>query len=685
MVFAAGCLGQRPDRARYERDGIQYGVTEGRFRGRWWNYYERGRSFADGRFWAEAERDLRAALAGRRTDQYWPRTYGLHFTAEYFPHRELGVVLYQQGRPGAAVQELALSYAQQPSARAAYYLDQARARQIRSDGSDTAPPTIEVRSPATAPTVGATRVDVAGVARDDTFVAAIMIDGEAHPVDVSAPEVRFERSVALAPGANAVTITVTDLAGRTATTSVDLLCDVDGPAVSFDAPVVVPGTVRGVAFDAAGVAGLQIDGREAALNVEADGLVRFSAMLDSARPGPPPVYACEDALGNVTRGTVPTDALVVGRLPSEVMFASDSVALTPLSGRLSALQMAGKTVAFVLAAVPPDAPPAIDFVNLDPQGDRRYWTDEIVVALRVEGADPIESVVVNGAAVPGLIPGRTSQSFSRRIPLAEPGANKIVAAASDTGGRSAEKRAVVHRELTKVEQLSERLSVAVIGSVWEGDNPQQLDEAAFIGDALARTLQQRRRFQVVARDQLERVVAEQELVAALGSKDARFALGAIVPAELMLAGRARRDAETLHIVVQAISNETGVILGQADVAGPADSLDQLEGLAQDLAVRLEQEFPRVQGLVAQVRSPSRLVTTLTQADGVRPLMKCLVFRKGEPIQHPVTGELLDSDVDVLGHGFLGDVKSTITTVELLPRQEGEAAPAVGVRDLVLTK
>ena len=684
-LLLAGCLMQSPDRSRYERDGIQYGVTEGRFRGRWWNYYERGRSYSDGQFWAEAERDLRAALAGRGTDQYWPRTYGLHFTPEYFPHRELGVVLYQQGRLAEAVEELALSYGQQPSARAAYYLDRARARRIEIEGIDMAAPTVEVLSPATAPAIGATRIEVAGVARDDTFVSEVMIGDETYPVDVAAREIPFERSVALRPGANAVAITVTDLAGRTTTTSVEMHCDVDGPAVSFDAPVVVPGTIRGVAFDTAGVKRMRLGGREAALEAQADGLVQFSVALHAEDLEPPLVYECEDTLGNVTRGVVPTDALVVGRLPDDAVFASDSVSLRPVAGRLSALEVGGRTLAYVLAATPVDEAPAIRFLNLDPEGERRYWTDEIVVGVRVEGADPIESVALNGAPVTGLIPGRKSQSFSRRVLLEAPGENEILVAAADTQGRTAERRATVQRELTKVEQLSERLSVAVLGSVWEGDNPQRLDEVAFISDALTRTLEERGRFQVVARDQIAHVLTEQELVAALGDKGARFALRAIVPAELMLAGKIRRDAETIHIVVQATCNETAVIMGYADVAGPADSLNQLEGLAQDLAVRLEQEFPRVQGLVAQVRSPSRLVTSLTQADGVRSLMKCLVFRKGEPIPHPMSGELLESDVDVLGYGFFDDVKQTISTVELLPPEEGAATPPIGVRDLVLTK
>ena len=92
------------------REGVQY---KGRFRGRWWNYYDRGRWFLDQESWEEAEQDLRVALGGRSRDQFWPRTYGLHFLPEYFPHRELGVALYGQGRLTEAIDQLETSVDQQ--------------------------------------------------------------------------------------------------------------------------------------------------------------------------------------------------------------------------------------------------------------------------------------------------------------------------------------------------------------------------------------------------------------------------------------------------------------------------------------------------------------------------------------------------------------------------------------------
>lgn len=102
-------------------DGETFGTTTAPFRGRWWQYYERGVSWSLGGFWAEAEADFREALALRLTDNRRARTYGMHFV-QCFLHRELGAVLIEQNRLDEAETELRLSLAQEPSAKADYLL-----------------------------------------------------------------------------------------------------------------------------------------------------------------------------------------------------------------------------------------------------------------------------------------------------------------------------------------------------------------------------------------------------------------------------------------------------------------------------------------------------------------------------------------------------------------------------------
>ena len=102
-----GCA-HPPDSSTYTKDGKVYGEVRGAFRYKWWNYYERGLSFADGRFFEEAVRDFNSAITKRENDQRMARTYGMHFI-DYFPHRELGIVYYQMGNLEGAKNELSLS------------------------------------------------------------------------------------------------------------------------------------------------------------------------------------------------------------------------------------------------------------------------------------------------------------------------------------------------------------------------------------------------------------------------------------------------------------------------------------------------------------------------------------------------------------------------------------------------
>lgn len=120
MVLFAGCAAR--ENAAYQRDGEQYGITKGTFRGRWWSYYERGSSFLAGKFYEEALRDFEAALQGRGSDTWRARTYGLHFV-EFFPNREIGVTYYQLGRLDEAERYLTLALQQVDTERTHHYLD----------------------------------------------------------------------------------------------------------------------------------------------------------------------------------------------------------------------------------------------------------------------------------------------------------------------------------------------------------------------------------------------------------------------------------------------------------------------------------------------------------------------------------------------------------------------------------
>ena len=193
-------------------NGQTFGTTTVLFRGRWWQFYERGVSWSLGGFWAEAESDFRQALTLRGTDHRRARTYGMHFV-QCFVHRELGAVLIEQNRLAEAETELRLSLAQEPSAKAEFLL--ARIATLRGVAAPAAgagavvalPPPADPTPPQLAKQVVLEQVQPAadgslavsgklqGLGGDG--LVALAIDGTQRPV-VTAPDGGF--TVAIKPG-----------------------------------------------------------------------------------------------------------------------------------------------------------------------------------------------------------------------------------------------------------------------------------------------------------------------------------------------------------------------------------------------------------------------------------------------------------------------------------------------------
>lgn len=181
-------------------DGVSYGVTRAPFRGRWWQYYERGVSWSLGGFWAEAEADLRACLRLRGRDARRARTYGLHFV-QCFAHRELGAVLLERNRLDEAEREVLASLAQEPSAKAEFLLQRIRAQRTGAPPPPAATNAnaagrIALDSIAIGTASGmdlqpAGTLTVAGTVGAGAALEAVAADGSSRPLPV-APQGRFE-------------------------------------------------------------------------------------------------------------------------------------------------------------------------------------------------------------------------------------------------------------------------------------------------------------------------------------------------------------------------------------------------------------------------------------------------------------------------------------------------------------
>src|SRR5262245_4253428 len=232
LLSVIGCAVERGK--VYVKDGVRYGVTSGQiWRGRWWNYYERGVSYAAGELWDEAMADFQAALAQYHQDERRVRTYGLHLI-DYFPHRELGVVYYRLARYPEAIREFETSLSTVETAKTKFYLNRARKALLEQTGGDPTPPRIVLESPADGFLTNRFAVTVKGRAEDDTSVAALTINGQPLFVELAVPLLPFTQEVALHEGPNTIDVVAVDLLGHATRQRLSVYADRQGPLVSLE-------------------------------------------------------------------------------------------------------------------------------------------------------------------------------------------------------------------------------------------------------------------------------------------------------------------------------------------------------------------------------------------------------------------------------------------------------------------
>ncbi len=678
----AGCAANQQllsDPAR--NDALRSELSKQRFGGRWWDLYDRAAIYQKYELWDLAEQDIRAAMELRPDDQRWARTYGLHFLPEYFPNRELGIVLLAQDRVDEAVQHLEHSIGLVYTARAAHYLDDAHTIRVARTVDDTSAPSIVVESPALGGIVASTHADIRALARDDSYVAEVRVNGETIPLLMASKEVPITRSVLLNPGENSIEIEAKDLLGNTKVERIALNRDSDGPAVSFNGPVVLPGTVRGVAFDPSGVQAIFVGNMQATITKGANGEATFEAALSQLPDEFSAEFRCVDGLGNETAGLLPLDAVRTQASSREVSFASET-SVVKLDRDIAAVYKGGELFAVVrsAAAEPVAGAPRIEFTNvLDGQ---RYLNDELVVTLEVESADPVRSVELNGNPIDSIVPGRGTQRISRKVAIGEEGEHRLVATLTDASGASTSTEVVIERQLPQVESVSARLSIALLGDLSRSDDTTVAEQAEFVRSQLPFALDDRRRFNVVDRDSIETVIEEQQLIAALGSVKERQRLGQLDMADYLLIADLRQYADNLEVVLHAIDSLTSseVIV---DVYGPGGNVEQLRQLIDDLALRLEQEFPRVRGNLTRVPSNGeRVFSSLSRDDRIRESMYCVVYRPQE-IVDPNTKAVLGTDLIPVAEGTLRDIQKQGSSIQLL-LNDGATVEAK-LDDLVVTK
>ncbi len=652
----SGCAHQ-PNRATYTSEGKTYGQVRGTFRHKWWNYYEQGLSFADGRFFKEAARDFQLAISKREKDQRMARTYGMHFV-DYFPRRELGIVHYRMGNLEAAKEELSLSLTQYPTAKARFYLDCVRKGLIENTGDQVVPPRLTINVPKGDVWTNEDPVLISGTAQDESYLSAVTIEGVPLFMEGAQQQISFSEPLKLAQGHHTVEVEARNLMGKVSRRKILFHVDREGPIITVEELTSgpdVPGQaylIQGSVYDESGVSDLKINGE--AVPIEKGGEVPFVAK-PPANTNTLEVVAT-DRLGNQTSARIDL------KIPSAKV---DPIMLASSDSNLKCFFLSG------LFGSKDIQPPEISFKGWT--DSQTVFMDKVYLDGHVADESNIQNLSINQRPI---MHRKGKRIFFNHLLSIQKGKNIIIIKAKDEAGNVAKREIIITRLVPKALQLAERLSLTVLPF---GQKGEISDASLSFQDNLIDALVTQNRFRVVEREKLEVILNEQKLSRSkLIERQTALQIGKLMAAQTIIFGNIIETNAGIEIVARMIDTETSEILAAEDVYDEIKDLSALKTLAEGMATKFHRNFPLLDGLVVQ-KGDKYVFTDIGQGK-IRLQRKIIIYHE-KPIKHPVTGKLLGADNRILGRARVIQVMPGISKAEML----GTNSRAIKPMDKVITE
>ncbi|MBN2707773.1 MAG: hypothetical protein JXR46_01900 [Calditrichaceae bacterium] len=233
---------------------------------------------------------------------------------------------------------------------------------------------------------------------------------------------------------------------------------------------------------------------------------------------------------------------------------------------------------------------------------------------------------------------------------------------------------------SQVKLVGERMSVAVLPFENKGASG---DLGEIVLDKMITALFNEGRFKVIERSQLERVLAEQKLGAS-GLIDASTAaeLGRGLGVDAIVLGSVAATASgSISLDSRAIDTETAMIIVAHDAYSAKSDQVSVKTTVEYLAKKFVSSLPLVQGGVIRVDGGTLMIDVGSHG-GIKKGIKCTIYREGNEIKHPVTGEVLGVETTILGEVQVTDPFDKYSSARIIRVEPGQA---LMVGDKFLTK
>ncbi len=236
------------------------------------------------------------------------------------------------------------------------------------------------------------------------------------------------------------------------------------------------------------------------------------------------------------------------------------------------------------------------------------------------------------------------------------------------------------RESKKIKLVGERLGLAILPFENKGASR---DLGDIVLDKMITALVNKERFKILERAQLEKILEEQQL-GQTGIIDVSTAarIGKGIGVDAMILGSvAVAQNGSVSIDARVIDTESAKIIVAQDAYSRSTSVQSVKSATQDLANKITENLPLLQGFVIQTPGNGELMLDIGRTAGLRKGMKCIVYKEGKEIKHPVTGEVLGKETSILATITISEVYDKYAMARVSDTIKGN----ISVGDRFITK
>ncbi|MFH0785045.1 MAG: FlgO family outer membrane protein [Pseudomonadota bacterium] len=214
-----------------------------------------------------------------------------------------------------------------------------------------------------------------------------------------------------------------------------------------------------------------------------------------------------------------------------------------------------------------------------------------------------------------------------------------------------------------------KTKIAVLDFELKGDNFKTKDMGGIVAEWFTTSLVQDGRFQVVERAMLKKIIDEQKLgMSGLIDENSSSQLGKILGVKTIISGSVLQLHNAIEVNARIINVSTGSIVAAENLR--SSNTDNLKETIERLTGKIVKNFP-LTGYVVKKRNNTVLIDLGTTSN-LQIGMEFIVFKEGDVIKHPKTGEVLDVEQILTGKVKISQISANLATAKIIqeePKQE----------------